>query len=226
MTNRTRTQVTLTVLAGLGLLLGTLTTGCIPPTISAAASGAAKLAAGNASDLSAAEIVALVEIANAAVPDLDLEVSTAQAAAIADFLSTNNINDQDDFTAFIDGVTSGQTDLEIDEAVVALFVQDFEPDITDELSNQGGGSLTSGLTKVINSDLGTLTADEVQILGESLSNLDIGGEQEAVDLSDEQAAAIVAFIDANNVSSVTDFENLDPDTVEIPEGAEALFDGL
>lgn len=210
------------------LSVGLLSIGCIPQnnTLTAAASGAAKLSSGNASDLTGSEIQALIEIANAAIPEVDLDVNAEQAAALADFLSTNNINNQDDFTNLVDAVTSGEQEIAIDEAVVALFVQDFEPEVTEQLSNQGGGSLTSGLTKVINQDLGSLTADELQILGQSIDELDIGGEQEAQELTDDQAAAIVTFIALNDIDTVGEFEDLDENNVEIPEGAEELFEGL
>lgn len=226
MTNRHTPRTPRLLIAGLALMIGTLATGCIPPTISAAASGAAKLAAGNASSLTGSEIRALVEVANAAVPELELEVNAEQADAIAQFLSDNNINTQEDFVDLIDGITSGQTTLDIDPALVAVFVQEFEPETSPGLNNQGGGSLTTGLTKVINSDLTELTPDEVQILGQSLGDLDIGGPQQSVKLNDAQAAAIVEFVQINNLNTVADFEALDPDTAEIPEGAEELFEGL
>jgi hypothetical protein len=209
-----------------GLLLAMLSIGCIPPTISAAISGAAKLSEGRASELTAAEIAALVEIANAAVPDLNLEVSSAQAAAISDFLNTRDLNTQEDFANLIADAANNPNGLDIDEALVAVFVQEFEPEITDELSDQGGGSLTSGLTKVLNSQLQMLTADEIQILGESLDELDVNGAGQSESLSNEQAEAIRVFLDVNDIDSISEFEDLDPGQAQIPDGAEELFAGL
>jgi hypothetical protein len=90
-------------------------------------------------------------------------------------------------------------------------------------SNQGGGSFISGSGKVAAGQMTQLTADEIQILADTANNLN-----PAVDLtlSDDQAQVIVDFLVANGLNTPDDFLNLDPSSVQIPEGAEQLIGSM
>jgi hypothetical protein len=78
-------------------------------------------------------------------------------------------------------------------------------------SNQGGGSLLTAATKLLNHRIGDLTADEWQIVGDNLPalaaqfNVDLQGYEIPV-LSDEQAAAIVDFLDVHNINTIEELQ--------------------
>ena len=69
-------------------------------------------------------------------------------------------------------------------------------------SNQGGGSMLSAMSKITAGNIGDLTADEIQILTDAY-----GYYGESAALSDEEAQAIVDWLDQNNVQTVGDLEN-------------------
>lgn len=80
--------------------------------------------------------------------------------------------------------------------------------VTDaRTSNQGGGSLLTAATKLLAHRIGDLTADEWQIVGDSAQvlvdqyNIDLQGYAIPT-LTDEAAAAIVDFLDVNNIVTV------------------------
>lgn len=72
-------------------------------------------------------------------------------------------------------------------------------------NNQGGGSLLTAALKFANNNPGSMTADEIQIV----SDLVIEQAQLSIDpLTDEQAGAVVTFIDDNNLNTIEDFRAL------------------
>jgi hypothetical protein len=96
-------------------------------------------------------------------------------------------------------------------------------------SNQGGGNLLTLGLKATQGQLTTTTADEWQILFDTVSeanaNLDI-------ELSDDQAEAVVDFLGENNLDSFQDIEDLvtrveqDPsliDEIVIPDSLMTLI---
>jgi hypothetical protein len=95
--------------------------------------------------------------------------------------------------------------------------------VDERTSNQGGGSLLSAGTKLLNHQIGSLTADEWQIIGDNLPALaaqfhvDLQGYEIPV-LSDEQAAAIVDFLDAHNIETIEELQ------VAIESGAITMED--
>jgi len=78
-------------------------------------------------------------------------------------------------------------------------------------TNQGGGSLISAGLKLADHNIGDLTADEWQILVDNAPtlaqqfNVDLG-DLEIPTLSDDQAAAIVSFLDEHGIKTIEQFE--------------------
>ncbi len=87
-------------------------------------------------------------------------------------------------------------------------------------NNQGGGTLLTAVDKVTTQSLGSLTPDEIQILGDTFTTL-----QDTVDvvITDEQAADAVLFMLEHNINSFDELRlfieeaQQNPDAVEIPE---------
>ena len=79
------------------------------------------------------------------------------------------------------------------------------PFVQTRTNNQGGGNLITAGLKIANDNLGGLTPDEIQILTDlaiSQANLPIPA------LTDAQAAAIVQFMDDNNLTTIADVQDL------------------
>jgi hypothetical protein len=80
--------------------------------------------------------------------------------------------------------------------------------VTDaRTSNQGGGSLLTAGNKLLDHQIGELTADEWQIVGDNLPVLaaEYGVNLQGYEipmLTDEQAAAIVAFLADHNIRTI------------------------
>jgi len=96
---------------------------------------------------------------------------------------------------------------------------------SERTSNQGGGSMLTAGAKVANNQLADLTADEIQLLADMISEL---AEEVDIFLTDEDAAVIRDFLMQNNLNSIEDIQNLiaeaqaadDPlSVVVIPRGA-------
>jgi hypothetical protein len=103
------------------------------------------------------------------------------------------------------------------------------PFIDARTSNQGGGNLLSAVDKVVGGRLASLTPDEVQILGDTASNLN---DQVKVFLSDGEAADAVLFLVENELNSFEDIARFadeasqDPDSVQVPESLIKLVENL
>ncbi|HOB76308.1 MAG TPA: hypothetical protein PKG54_17495 [Phycisphaerae bacterium] len=98
-------------------------------------------------------------------------------------------------------------------------------------SNQGGGTLLTAASKLMGGSLKSMTADEWQILADNLPTLaaDFGinlGNLQIPSLTDEQAAAIVDFLnvhDLNTIEQVTqaiqsgaiDEDDIPPELLEL-----------
>ncbi len=65
--------------------------------------------------------------------------------------------------------------------------------------NQGGGTLLTATSKLANDDLGGITPDEIQLLTDAA--IQITGV-EVPPVTDEQAAAVVTFLEDNGITSV------------------------
>lgn len=91
-------------------------------------------------------------------------------------------------------------------------------------NNQGGGNIFTAGLKVANNNLSSLTPDEVQILADFVM------EQEGITtvdpITDNQAAAAVQFLQDNNINSIADIENLDPNTVVISDDVRAAIEAF
>lgn len=94
-------------------------------------------------------------------------------------------------------------------------------------SNQGGGSILSAGAKIAGSRISTLTPDEIQILGDTVS---ARSAQIELSITDQQAADAVQFLVDNKVNSIQDIQRLveqyqnDPNSIEIPESILDLFE--
>lgn len=94
------------------------------------------------------------------------------------------------------------------------------PFVDSRTSNQGGGTLLTAVDKVTTQSLGSLTPDEIQILGDTFSAV-----QDTVDvfITDEQAGDAVLFMLEHNINSFDELRlfieeaQQNPDSVEIPE---------
>ena len=90
-------------------------------------------------------------------------------------------------------------------------------------SNQGGSNALQATTKFTSDRLDTLNPDDVQVLADlapSLTGVEIP------QVTDAQAAALVQFIADNNIVSMADIQNLDPNTVVISADVQVVLDAL
>ena len=91
------------------------------------------------------------------------------------------------------------------------------PSADSRTSNQGGGDILTATE----GNIGDLTADEIQILGDVAASL---GGTEIPQLTDEQAKQAVDFLDANNIQTLDELQAaIDSGELEIPEELLALF---
>jgi len=93
----------------------------------------------------------------------------------------------------------------------------------DRTNNQGGGNVITATTKVIAGQMTQLTPDEVQAVSDTISDLNPNVD---LVLSDDQAQVVVSFLNQNNVNSIEDLQGLDPNTIQIPDNVEVLFNNL
>ncbi len=90
-------------------------------------------------------------------------------------------------------------------------------------SNQGGSNIIQASTRFANDQLDKLNPDDIQVLSDlaaQTSGLDIP------EVTDEQAAAVIKFLDDNHVATQADLANLDPNTVIISDEVMAVFEAL
>ncbi len=69
--------------------------------------------------------------------------------------------------------------------------------------NQGGGTIVTAASKLVNDNLGAITPDEVQLLTDVATQ--IGGVSTPA-VTDEQAAAVVTFLSDNGITSFDTLE--------------------
>ncbi len=87
-------------------------------------------------------------------------------------------------------------------------------------SNQGGGTVITAAGKVAAGQMTTLTADEIQIVSDAISDL---SPDVSLFIGDEEAAVAVDFLQANSLNSIDDIVAFaeqvanDPSGVVIPE---------
>lgn len=99
------------------------------------------------------------------------------------------------------------------------------PAVEQRLINQGGGSVLSAVMKVASGAMSDVNPDELQILGDLISELN-----PAVDLyiTDDQAQAGVDFVNANELDTLQDVFDLvemsqeNPGVVVIPESIQSI----
>jgi len=215
-------------IVGLAIALCLAVTGCIQ---SAAITGAAKVANNQWSQLTGAEILALLTTAKQLRPDLNLDLTRDQAEAVSEFLSANGIDNQADLQSTLDAFITDPTSVVIPPGTLELLLGEYEnPTPTERTTNQGGGSLVSAMSKVTDGDIAAWTPDEIQILGDKITELN--PDDDPMSFSDAQAAALSEFLVDNDVNTLGDWDgvmdqyNADPSSVDIPDGAEELFDNL
>lgn len=103
------------------------------------------------------------------------------------------------------------------------------PTLDPRTSNQGGGSIATAGAKLAGGKVGALNPDEWQIVTDSAPaivsqfGIDLGALASLPQLSDEQAAAIVALLEENGVNTLDDLERL---VQAIAAGSVALPDVL
>ncbi len=99
----------------------------------------------------------------------------------------------------------------------------------DRLGNQGGSNIVSALGKLVDDNLGGLNPDDVQVL------TDLAIEYSGVNIpsvTDEQAAAVVSFLQANGITTIASLEDLirraeqDPDSVIIPDDVRQVLEAI
>lgn len=90
-------------------------------------------------------------------------------------------------------------------------------------TDQGGGSIITAGVKVATGQLASLTPDEIQIIGDNISNFIVGAPP--VELTNEQAAAISEVLIANDLNSIEDVTALveNPGDVVLPDEFLELF---
>lgn len=87
-------------------------------------------------------------------------------------------------------------------------------------TNQGGGTVITAASKVVGGRMTSLTPDEIQIVSDAISDL---SPDVSLFIGDDEAAAAVDFLQANNLNSIEDIAAFaeqaanDPSGVVIPE---------
>lgn len=101
--------------------------------------------------------------------------------------------------------------------------------VDSRLTNQGGGNLITAAAKAAAGKLNSLTPDEIQIASDfAIDQLNLAGEP----LTDDQAEAVVTFLEDNQLKTVDDIQGLadNPGDVVISEevrtAIEAFLQGL
>lgn len=198
-------------------------------------SGAVKIASGQMSQLTAAEILALFNTAKQFRPDIPFDLTQAQAEGISAFLKANNINTIEQLEGIAEQFINDPRSVQLPPGLLEVFLADYEnPSPTERTTNQGGGSLLSAATKLSSGQISEWTPDEVQVLGDTLTQLaaENGDPVEGLEYTDPQAAAIVDFLQMNDINTLEDWDDVksqydqDPNSVAIPEGALELFSEL
>jgi hypothetical protein len=95
--------------------------------------------------------------------------------------------------------------------------------------NQGGSNIVQAAGKLVNNQFGTLNPDDIQVLADAavqISGVDIPP------VTDDQAAAVVSFIDANQITSLESLEQVvhraeqDIDSVVIPDDVREVLEAI
>lgn len=110
------------------------------------------------------------------------------------------------------------------------------PMVNTRTTNQGGGSLITAGTKLVNNRVGALNPDEWQILTDNAPTIaanfgiDLGVLGSLPQMTDEEASAIVGFLVDNNVMTFEDFDRLVTDIalgrVQVPQELIDLADAM
>lgn len=101
------------------------------------------------------------------------------------------------------------------------------PTTDTRTSNQGGGSLITAGAKVLGGEISNLTPDELQIAADTAADVSDDPRLSGFALDDDDAAAIVEFLEVNGINTVEDIQRLadNPDALEVPESLQTLIDG-
>jgi hypothetical protein len=95
--------------------------------------------------------------------------------------------------------------------------------------NQGGSNLLQAVGKLLSNRLGTLNPDDIQVLADAA--VQIGGVN-IPPVTDEQAAAVVSFINANQITTVESLEEMvhrgeqDIDSIVIPDDVREVLEAI
>ena len=95
-------------------------------------------------------------------------------------------------------------------------------------NNQGGGNLLSAGLKFAGDDMTDLTADEIQIATDFVIEQSEDLPEDVEPLTDEQAAALVIFLNDNDIDSMEDIQRLldNPQDIIISPEVLAVLDTL
>ena len=102
------------------------------------------------------------------------------------------------------------------------------PQADPRTTNQGGGNIITAGGKLATGNVGDLNPDEWQVVIDNveafteLAEADIG-DVEITELSDDEAQAIVDFLDTNGIQTLEDLENLDVSELDVPDILADLF---
>jgi hypothetical protein len=95
--------------------------------------------------------------------------------------------------------------------------------------NQGGSNILQATAKLAADNLSGLNPDDIQVLADlamDFANIDIP------EVTDEQAAAVVSFLEANNVTTIASLQALiqqaeeDPESIVIPDDVRAVIEAI
>lgn len=99
----------------------------------------------------------------------------------------------------------------------------------ERTGNQGGSSVVQATTKFLGNNLGDLNPDDIQVLADLATSI-VGADIPAV--TDEQAAAVVSFLDANSIGTVQDLQDIvrqaeqDPNSIVIPDNVRQVIQAM
>lgn len=97
-------------------------------------------------------------------------------------------------------------------------------------SNQGGGNLVTAGAKIAGGSIASLTPDELQVITDKA--VEVNPNIDIPELSDEEAAAAVDFLVANDLNTLDDVVNLiqeaetDPNAIVVPDSVMSVLEGL
>ena len=100
------------------------------------------------------------------------------------------------------------------------------PSFDERTNNQGGSNQVQAATKLLSNQLGSLNPDDVQVLADIATQA--SGATNVPQVTDEQAAAVVSFLAANNIQTIEDVQRLidNPQGVVVPPDVQSVLETI